>query len=76
MFEAKTVDQMRSIRNGRVRTELSVTLSYLPASINNRIRSAGDYLLLQDFAESGIVQLDVRAQCAHLNVQVRNSTLE
>jgi hypothetical protein len=76
MFEAKTVDQMRSTCNGCVHTELSVTLSYLPRRINNRIHCAGNDLLLQDFAESGIVQLDIRAQCAHLNVQVRNSTLE
>ena len=58
-------------------TELSVTLSYLPNMVSDiEHRCAGHDLLLQDFAESRIVQLDVRAQGAHLNIQVRDTTLE
>ena len=40
MLEAKTIDQTQSTRNGPMRTELSVTLSYLPSRINSRIYGA------------------------------------
>jgi hypothetical protein len=47
---------------GNMRTELSVTLSYLPNVVSDgEHRGTGYNLLLQDFAESRIVQLDVRA---------------
>ena len=47
--------------NGRMRTELSVTLSYLPRGelIIGLVLEMN--LLLQDFAKSGIIQLDIRA---------------
>lgn len=45
-----------------IHTELSVTLSYLPNIVSEiEHQCAGNNLLLQDFAESRIVQLDVRA---------------
>jgi hypothetical protein len=46
--------------SGPTHTEFSVTLSYLKR-INNKKHIEGNELLLQDFAESGIIQLDVRA---------------